>query len=82
MALMRLGGQFSAGANTVVNGAKLRQVSLYYRPMDVRYSDNGNTASSYYSTSNLNSSLSAGVTAANYMATATLLKTLTLNTPL
>lgn len=65
----------------VVSGAKLIKVSLYNRPMEVRNSDGGKTTSTYYTATNLNSTLNAGVTAANYMASANLIKTLTLPSP-
>jgi hypothetical protein len=51
---------------------RLTRVSLYYRPMEVRYSDGGNPASTYHTATNLNSSLNSGVTADNYLSTATL----------
>lgn len=60
----------------VVPGAKLTKVSLYHRPMEVRHGDGGKTTSSYYTATNLNSTLNSGVTAANYLSTATLVKTL------
>ena len=53
-------------------GTKLTRVSLYHRPMEVRYSDNGNTSSSYYVSTNLNSTLNKNLTAAQYLNTASL----------
>jgi Peptidase M66 len=53
-------------------GATLSKVSLYHRPMEVRYSDNGNTSSSYYVSTNLNSTLNTGLTPAQYLNTASL----------
>jgi hypothetical protein len=50
-----------------VQGVSLRRVSLFHRPMEVRNSDNGNTASQYYMATNLNSSLSKNVTGATYL---------------
>jgi hypothetical protein len=44
--------------------------------MEVRSGDGGKTTSSYYTATNLNSTLNSGVTAANYLSTATLVKTL------
>jgi len=61
-----------------IDGAKLVKVSLYNRPMEVRYGDGGNTTSSYYTTTNLNSTLNASLTADHYMDTATLVGSLTL----
>lgn len=55
-----------------VLGATLSKVSLYHRPMEVRYSDNGNTSSSYYVSTNLNSTLNRNLTAAQYLNTASL----------
>lgn len=60
----------------VVAGAKLTRVSLYHRPMEVRYGDGGKTTSSYYTATNLNSTLNSTVTAATYLNAATLVKTL------
>jgi hypothetical protein len=62
----------------VVTGAKLTRVSLYHRPMEVRYSDGGKTTSSYYTATNLNSTLNSTLTAATYLNAATLVKTLDL----
>lgn len=61
-----------------VDGARLVKVSLYRRPMDVRNGDGGNPASPYYTATNLNSTLNAGVTAASYMDAATLVGSLSL----
>jgi hypothetical protein len=55
--------------------ATLTRVSLYHRPMEVRYGDGGNHASSYYVSTNLNSTLNNGVTADNYLSGATLVAT-------
>ncbi|MEX8519193.1 MAG: M66 family metalloprotease [Leptothrix sp. (in: b-proteobacteria)] len=55
--------------------ATLTRVSLYYRPMEVRYGDGGNPSSVYYVSTNLNSTLNNGVTAANYLSGATLVAT-------
>ncbi len=52
--------------------ARLSKVSLYHRPMDVRHGDGGRTNSSYYTPTNLNSSLNKDLTAASYMNTARL----------
>jgi hypothetical protein len=65
-----------------VAGAKLVKVSLYNRPMESRYSDNGNTTSSYYTATNLNSTLAKNVNGANYLSTGALVKTTTLAAPL
>lgn len=62
----------------VVAGARLTRVSLYHRPMEVRYGDGGKTTSSYYTATNLNSTLNTAVSAANYLSGATLVKTLDL----
>jgi hypothetical protein len=55
--------------------ATLTRVSLYYRPMEVRYGDGGSSSSVYYVSTNLNSTLNNGVTAANYLSGATLVAT-------
>jgi hypothetical protein len=62
-----------------IDGARLVKVSLYNRPMEVRYGDGGSTSSSYYTATNLNSTLNANLTAGHYMDTATLVGSLTLS---
>jgi hypothetical protein len=52
----------------------LKTVSLYYRPMDVRYAGSG-TDDYHTAAANLNNPVNAGVTAANYMSGATLVAT-------
>lgn len=52
----------------------LKTVSLYYRPMDVRYAGSG-TDAYHTAAANLNNAVNAGVTAASYLSTATLVAT-------
>jgi len=59
-------------------GVKLTSVSLYYRPMEARYSDGGDTSSDYYVKTNLNSTLNATLTADRYLDGVKAVKTLDL----
>ncbi len=71
------GGSFTYWAVNIPApvGKSLARVSLYHRPMEVQYGDGGKTTSSYYKPTNLNSSLSAAVSSANYLSTAKLVAT-------
>ncbi len=63
----------------VQTGKTLTKVSLYYRPMEVRYGDGGKSTSSYYTSTNLNSTLNALLTADHYLDNATLVATRTVS---
>lgn len=69
------------GVNIPVKpNAKLVSVSLFNRPMEVRYSDGGNTSSPWYAKTNLNSTLNASLTADRYLDGLQPVKTLRLQT--
>ncbi len=53
-------------------GKTLSRVSLYYRPMDIRSGDGGRPTSPYWSSTNLNSTLNADLSADHYLDSARL----------